>query len=67
MSSNKSAKNKLKIAVGILKDGKVENAKTIDLKIDSYDVIPLQPDSRIYNRARIKRESERVIKNETNR
>lgn len=60
-------KNKLKIASGVLRNGQVENAKTIDLEIDAYDVIALQPDNRIYNRARVKRETERAIDYETNR
>ena len=62
------AKNKI---IDLIKDckenGQVENAKTIDLEIDTYDVIALQPDNRIYNRARVKRETERAIGYETDR
>ena len=61
------SRNKLKIISGVLRNGQVENAKTIDLEIDTYDVIALQPDSRIYNRARVKRETERAIGYETDR
>ena len=60
-------RNKLKIVSGVLRNGQVENAKTIDLEIDTYDVIALQPDNRIYNRARVKRETERAIGYETDR
>lgn len=61
------SRNKLKIVSGVLRNGQVENAKTIDLKIDTYDVIALQPDNRIYNRARVKRETEMAIGYETDR
>lgn len=61
------SRNKFKIATGVLRNGQVENAKTIDLEIDTYDVIALQPDNRIYNRAKVKRETERAIDYETNR
>ena len=61
------SRNKLKIISGVLRNGQVENAKTIDLEIDTYDVIALQPDNRIYKRARVKRETERAIGYETDR
>lgn len=38
----------------------VQNIK-IDFKMEEYDVIPLEPDDRKYNRAKIKRETQKAL------
>lgn len=51
--------------LGILEmhNGRVIQAETIKLDFDmqDYDVIPLEPDDREYNRARVKRETKKAI------
>lgn len=51
--------------LGILEmhNGRVVQSQVLDLDLDmqEYDVIPLQPDNRKYNRAKVKRETERAI------
>ena len=46
-----------------MNNGRVVQAQTIDLdfELQEYDVIPVYPDNRKYNRAKVKKETERAI------
>ena len=46
-----------------MQNGRVVQAQVLDLdfNMDEYDVIPLQPDDRVYNRARVKRETRKAL------
>ena len=46
-----------------MNNGRVIQAQVIDLDftMDEYDVIPLQPDNRKYNRAKVKQETQKAI------
>lgn len=44
-----------------MNNGRVVQAQIIDFDMKEYDVIPLEPDNRKYNRAKVKRETERMI------
>lgn len=52
-----------KLGVLEIHNGKVVQAETIplDFKMEEYDSIPLEPDNRKYNRARVKRETQMKI------
>jgi len=50
-----------KLGVLELNNGKVVQAQVIDFDMRDYDTIPLLPDDREYNRARVKRETMRAI------
>lgn len=52
-----------KMGVLEMRNGKVVESQTIDLnfKMDEYDTLPLELDDRKYNRARVKRETQRKI------
>jgi hypothetical protein len=52
-----------KLGVLEMNNGRVVQAETIalDFNMQEYDVIPLEPDDRAYNRARVKRETQKAI------
>ena len=52
-----------KLGILEMENGRVVQSQVLDLDFDmqEYDVIPLQPDDRKYNRARVKRETEKAI------
>lgn len=52
-----------KLGVLQMHNGKVIQAQTIklDFKLEEYDVIPVYPDNRKYNRAKVKQESQKAI------
>lgn len=52
-----------KLGILEIQDGKVAQAQLIKFDTKEYDVIPLEPDDRIYNRARIKRETRQAFEN----
>lgn len=54
-------KNKARLGVIEIKNGKVLQSQVLDFNIEEYYVIPLQPDDRVYNRARVKEETRRKI------
>lgn len=58
-----------KLGILEMNNGRVVQAQVLDFNMQEYDVIPLQPDDRVYNRAKVKRETEKAIEGyyETNR
>ena len=46
-----------------MNNGRVIQAEVLDLDftMEEYDVIPLQPDNRKYNRSKVKQETQKVI------
>ena len=52
-----------KLGILEMQNGRVVQAQVLDLdfNMDEYDVIPLQPDDRVYNRARVKRETRKAL------
>lgn len=52
-----------KMGVLEMKNGKVVQNEilTLDFKMQEYDVIPLEPDDRKYNRAKVKRETQKAV------
>ena len=60
---------KYKLGILEMQDGRVIQAQVLDFDMEEYDVIPLQPDDRVYNRARVKRETRKALEEyyETNR
>ena len=44
-----------------MNNGRVLQAQIIDFDMKEYDVIPLEPDDRKYNRAKVKEETKRII------
>lgn len=54
-------KNKARLGVIEIKNGKVLQSQVLDFNMEKYYVIPLQPDDRIYNRAKVKRETRKAL------
>ena len=52
---------KYKLGILEMQDGRVIQAQVLDFDMEEYDVIPLQPDDRVYNRARVKRETRKAL------
>ena len=50
-----------KLGILEMQDGRVVQAQVLDFDMEEYDVIPLQPDDRVYNRAQIKRETRKAL------
>ena len=52
-----------KLGILEMSNGKVVQVQNIkiDFKMEEYDVIPLEPDDRKYNRAKIKRETQKAL------
>lgn len=52
-----------KLGILEMNNGRVVQAQTInlDFELQEYDVIPVYPDDRKYNRAKVKKETERII------
>lgn len=52
-----------KLGILEMNNGRVVQAQTInlDFELQEYDVIPVYPDDRKYNRAKVKKETERLI------
>lgn len=46
-----------------MQNGRIVQSEVVELdfSMEEYDVIPLQPDNRKYNRAKVKKETEREI------
>ena len=54
-------KNKARLGVIEIKKGKILQSQVLDFNMEEYYVILLQPDDRIYNRAKIKQETQNAI------
>lgn len=50
-----------KLGILEMNNGRVLQAQIIDFDMKEYDVIPLEPDDRKYNRAKVKEETKRII------
>lgn len=50
-----------KLGVLELQNGKVQQAQIIKFDMQEYDVIPLEADDKMYNRARVKRETRKAL------
>ena len=50
-----------KLGILEMKNGRVVQAQVLDFNMQEYDVIPLQPDDRVYNRARVKKETRKAL------
>ena len=50
-----------KLGILEMNNGRFVQAQVLDFDMKEYDVIPLEPDDRVYNRARVKRETRKAL------
>lgn len=51
-----------KIGIIEIQNGRVLQTDLVDLDFKEFDVIPVYPDNRKYNRAKVKKETNKMIK-----
>lgn len=50
-----------KLGILEMQNGRVLQAQVLDFDMQEYDVISLQPDDRVYNRAKVKKETRKAL------
>lgn len=50
-----------KLGILEMNNGRVVQTQVIDFDMQEYDVIPLETDDKVYNRARVKRETRKAL------